>query len=134
MTDNSKLKIDDTLISSVVGSVRYNLPEALDQKVTAAMNEEESADMVVMGGFLKSKWKKVSQWFDWNNHTRFSRVYVSAAAAAVLVIISLLIFLPKSSTQPVIPIEEIKTEFELKDKNIRILWVQKKDFQFRRNE
>ncbi len=32
------------------------------------------------------------------------------------------------------PIDEIRTEFELKDKNIKIIWFQKKDFKLRRTK
>jgi hypothetical protein len=52
----------------------------------------------------------------------------------MVIIAALVIFQPffnKKSIEPGTPITEIKSEFELRDKNIKILWVQKKDFKLR---
>lgn len=110
-------QLDDQMISSLVRSVRYNIPEAVEAQVKTALNKEKT------GGPIKSRhWRPLS---------------VSAAAAA-FIIAAIFIFQPffKSSGQRerTAPITEIRTEFELTDKNIKILWVQKKDFNLKLNE
>lgn len=103
----NKNKIDelDAMISTHVRSIQYKIPDNVEEKVNAAITKD----------------KKPLLWF---------RVSVSAAAAALMLIAVVFIFQPflKDPGEPVSSITEIKTEFELKDKNIKILWVQKKDF------
>jgi hypothetical protein len=111
MTDIiNKNKIDelDTLISTHVRSVQYKIPDSVEGKVNAAILKE----------------KKPLLWF---------RVSLSAAAAALVLIAVVFIFQPflRDPGEQVSPITEIKTEFELTDKNIKILWVQKKDFELK---
>lgn len=102
--------LDDRTISDVVRSVRYKIPYAVDERVKAAIIKPP----------LPLPWFRLS---------------LSAAAIAVLVI-AVFFFQPyfKNSVAPVSPITEIKTQFELKDSNIKILWVQKKDFKLRRRQ
>lgn len=105
----NKNKIDelDTMISTHVRSVQYNIPDSVEERVNAAIIKD----------------KKPLRWF---------RVSVSAAAAALALLAVVFIFQPfltnTDTGEPVSSITEIKTEFELTDKNIKILWVQKKDF------
>lgn len=111
MTDKiNKNKIDelDAMISTHVRSVQYKIPDSVEEKVNAAIIKD----------------KKPLRWF---------RVSISAAAAALVLLAVVFIFQPflKDPGEPVSPITEIKTEFELKDKNIKILWVQKKDFELK---
>ena len=113
----NKLEIDDEIISSLVQSVQYRVPAHVEEEVNAAMMKTREE---------KSRWaRRPLMWYP-----------VSMAAATAL-ILALLIFQPfmeKKAAEPVKPISEIKTVFELKDKNIKILWVQKKDFSLRINE
>ena len=107
-------KLDDQRISELVRSVRYKVPEAVDARLTAALGGKKQ----------KRTLRPVRSrlWFP---------VSVSAAAA-VIIIAAIFIFQPfKNVNEPVTPITEIKTEFELKDKNIKILWVQKNEFKLK---
>jgi hypothetical protein len=106
----SKDKIDDKFISELVQSVRVTIPVTV----------EESLDEVMVQ--KKKRWapllKRPFLWYP-----------VSAALAAILLVV-LFVFTPfinsLKDTNP--PISEIKTEFEIPNKNIKIIWVQKKDF------
>lgn len=102
--------LDDRMISDVVRSVSFKIPYAVDEKVKAAIIKPPLPVL----------------WF---------RLSLSAAVFAVLVI-AVFVFQPyfKNSVEPVSPITEIKTQFELKDSNIKILWVQKKDFKLIRRK
>jgi len=105
-------KLDDQMISRFTRSVKYKIPEAVEERVTTALTKEKKGK--TMGPVRSRVWFPLS---------------VSAAAAAVI-IAAIFIFQPflNNRSEPVTPITEIKTEFELNDKNIKILWVQKKDF------
>jgi len=102
--------LDDRIISDVVRSVRYKIPYAVDERVKAAIIKPPL-------------------------HLLWFRLSFSAAVLAVLVI-AVFFFQPyfKDTVEPVSSITEIKTQFELKDSNIKILWVQKKDFKLRRRQ
>ncbi len=111
-----KKKLDDEMISTLVRSVQYKIPDHVEEQVNASMAK-------TLPG--KPRWFKKS-WF-W---------YPVSAAAAMVIIAALVIFQPlvnKETVDPGAPITEIRTHFELKDKNIKILWVQKKDFKLRLN-
>jgi negative regulator of sigma E activity len=108
--NNNKIDELDAVISTHVRSVQYKIPDSVEERVNAAILKE----------------KKPLMWF---------RVSVSAAAAALVLLAVVFIFQPFLSNtntgEPVSAIMEIKTEFELTDKNIKILWVQKKDFELK---
>lgn len=107
-------EIDDEMISTLVRSVQYKVPDSIEEQVNASM-------------------AKTKTWKTW----LFKRPllwYPVSAVAALVIIAVLVIFQPfvnKKAIDPGTPITEIKTEFELRDKNIKILWVQKKDFKLR---
>lgn len=116
---NSKhenFKIDDEKISQLVRSVKYDLPSYVEDRL-----ERTIANW--------GKDKKISR--KWS----LSWYPAAAALAAAIIIAALFIFQPfvKNSTETA-PITEIRTEFELKDKNIKIIWFQKKDFELRRKK
>ena len=107
-------KIDDEMISTLVRSVRYKIPDSVEEQVNAAMAKTKTGKARLF--------KRPLLW------------YPVSAAAAIVIIAALAIFQPfvnKTAIDPGTPITEIKTEFELRDKNIKILWVQKKDFKLR---
>lgn len=113
---NKNFKINDEKISQLVRAVQYNIPPDV----------EDNLDRTI-AGWSKSK-KAARSWsFTW---------YPAAAAlTAMLIIAALFIFHPFTgrSVEPS-PITEIRTELELKDKNIKIIWFQKKDFELRRKK
>jgi hypothetical protein len=120
MTDNiNRLNTDDQEISNLVRSVRFKIPDHLDEKVTQTITET-----------VKSKPRLFPEPFPW------LRLSLSAAAIMILVT-AIFIFQPylQNTREPIPPISEIRTHFEISDKNIKILWVQKKDFKLiRRTE
>ncbi len=78
---------------------------------------------------LDRKLQKVAGAGKGHNH----RWWYSPAIAAALLILALFMQPLIRQTGPIpSPINEIRTEFEIKDKNIKIIWFQKKDFQLRR--
>jgi len=105
---DKKNKIDDQRISKLVQSVSFQIPETVEARVTAAINK-------------RKKTKRVLKPYLW---------YPVSAAIAILIIAAIFVFLPfmKNTAEEVTPITEIKTELELTDANIKIIWVQKKDF------
>ncbi len=112
---DNKNKIDDLLISDLVRSVKYEIPVTVEAKVTAAMNRKKKAP-------------RTGRSFVW---------YPVSAVLAMLIIVSFFIFQPFAGNRIATPaaptsITEIKTELELADKNIKIIWVQKEDFKLRR--
>ena len=116
--DNGKQKIDDTTISRLVQAVRYEIPPLVEDKLNRHLEN-----------WGKSKTKRRSR--------RWSLSWYPAAAAlaAVIIIAVLFTFHPfKKHTAAPGAIAEIRTEFEIKDKNIKIIWFQKKDFKLRRKQ
>lgn len=111
LDDNST----DERISKTVQSLHFRLPETLDQKVNAALADAERTD-------LTARTRKPAPW----------KWLPAAAAVMILIISGLFLFQPANDgtngqeTKP--PISEIKTEFELAHANIKIIWVQKRDF------
>lgn len=109
--------VNDELISNAVQSVRFSLPEDLDRRVKAAMFDEERA------GLRKQKAPPL-RWLP------------ATAAAMILIVLALFLFQPFSHTpngkNGDKEISEIKTELELAHANIKIIWVQKKDFKLNR--
>jgi len=103
-------KFDDQMISNIVQSVSYQIPETVEARVTAAINKN-----------IKKKTKRVLKPYLW---------YPVSAAIAILIIAAIFVFKPfmKNTAEEVTPITEIKTELELTETNIKIIWVQKKDF------
>ena len=117
MNYNSKYYKDDETISRLVQSVRINLPQEVDKKLAETLKAST----------------KAKTWNLWPGFPKLSRLFYPAAVLAGVVLL-LVVFGPWSSPAPLEdPITEIRTEFEIKDKNIKIIWFQKKDFKLRRN-
>jgi hypothetical protein len=115
-TGNRKYKIDDEDISRLVQAVQYEIPPIVEDKL--------NRDLENWG---KSK-TGPRRWF-------LSWYPAAAVLAATVIIAALFTFQPfKKNTIEPVPISEIRTEFELKDKNIKIIWFQKKDFKLRRKQ
>ena len=119
---------DDRVISGLVRSVKYRVPEDLDHRLAHMMDTDEPHVPA--------------------RKRRFA--FRPALAAAMLVFIAVLTviivnrghgpvdeYAAATNGKPAMAenkIDEIKTEFEIKNKNIKILWVQKQNFKLRRTQ
>jgi hypothetical protein len=108
-------KINDQMIADLVGSVERPVPNHTDARLKRRLQKER----------LKAGGKK-------------SRSYLWLPVPAFTALLLLLFFiLPLVNNQEVkegSDIQEIKTEFFIKDKNIKIMWFSKKDFNLRRKK
>jgi hypothetical protein len=98
----------DRKISRLVRAVDLDIPPELERKI-----REQVPELTGVSG------RKV-----------FSRPFwiTAAGSAAALLLLAFLIFPPKSR-HPIEPVvAEIRTEFEIPDKNITIIFIQKSDF------
>jgi len=103
MTDEKKL---DEQIARLVRSVELGVPPAVEAKI-----QEAAADLRPRAGRF---WLRRPFWL----------TLIPSAAAVLLAVIALLPTPQKPPTQ----IAEIRTEFEIADKNIKIIFIQKPDF------
>jgi hypothetical protein len=94
-------QFDDDLVASLVQSTDRRLPEALDDSIRRSLNRKRS-------------------WW----------LYPLAAAASVVLAVGLWRLAPFGETpsQQVSPVTEIRTQFEISEQNIKIIWVQKQNF------
>jgi hypothetical protein len=105
MTDKKKL---DENISRIVRSFQKDVPPEIEEKIRAATRSVSSQpERTKKRPFL---WPAIA----------------SGAAAAVLLVAMLLAPIGQKSRSP--EISEIRTIFELADKNITIIFIQKPDF------
>lgn len=102
---NSDERLDES-ISRLVRSVEHEVPTALDRRI------QEAAD-------------KFTSRAERSNRRRPWLLALIPGAAAALLAASL--FFPRPSTAPD-PISEIRTEFEIAGKNIKVVFFQKPDF------
>jgi hypothetical protein len=109
----SDKKLDDEMISALVRSVKYKIPDTVEESI------DEAIDQAAAKKKRARQFKRPLLWYP---------VSVAAALAIIAVLLVFQSFVDKKPIEPADLISEIKTEFELKDKNIKILWVQKKDF------
>ena len=110
------MKQYDEKISRLVQAVQYEVPSVVEEKLNRSLTNWGKSRTGVRRWFLS--WRPAA-----------------AALTATIIIVVLFTFQPfkKSAVEPA-PIAEIRTEFELKDKNIKIIWFQKKDFKLRRKQ
>ncbi len=113
-TKINRVEPDDDTISKLVRGARFSIPSELDDKVTETL--------------LQAGKKKPKFWF------RLSLSAAAAAAIAAVFFIALPYLHVRKTPEPAMQISEIKTQFELNDKNIKILWVQKRDFNLTRRQ
>lgn len=102
----------DNMISDIVKSVEHKIPETIETQLIHKIK--------------KVKHKKGSA------RKKYLLWYPVTAMATILVGILLLRPFQRAQINTESPITEIRTEFEIKDKNIKIIWFQKKDFKLRR--
>lgn len=109
-----KIKINDDLIFDLVSSVKHKIPGYVKEKL-----EQE-----IKKGEIKERKKK----------KRYLLWYPASAFALALIITLSVLFPFRKQNVEISPITEIRTELELKDQNIKILWFQKKDFKLNRRK
>jgi len=111
---SKRVEPDDQLISQLVRGVKYSIPAELDNQISEII--------------LQNRKKKPMLWL---------RLSLSAVAIAIITAVFVMLipyFHVIKPSEPEMQISEIKTQFELSDKNIKILWVQKKDFNLLRRQ
>ena len=108
---NSDERLDES-ISRLVRSVEREVPPALDRRI------REAADR------LTSRAGRSDRRRPW--------LLALIPGTAVALLAAFLLF-PRPSTAPN-PISEIRTEFEIADKNIKIIFFQKPDFHLHQEE
>ena len=109
-----KNKLDQKIIE-MISAVEHPIPEAVELEISRKLR-----------GVREGKKRKKMNWLLW---------YPATAMASLALAFFLVIpMIQKTAGNGNSALEEIKTVFELKDKNITILWCQKKDFQLRRTE
>ena len=99
------MKIDDAKIQNLLNRAEVSLPEDLDKKTTQLIIEKPEKSF----SFNKI-WK------------------VSLIPAALALVFAFILFFPVNKYPKGEEISEIRTEFLIKDKNIKIIWIHKKDF------
>jgi len=104
MTDEKKL---DEQIARLVRSVELGVPPAVEAKI-----QEAAADLRPRAGRF---WLRRPFWL----------TLIPSAAAVLLAVV---VLVPSLRRPAVSPIAEIRTEFEIADKNIKIIFIQKPDF------
>lgn len=103
MTDEKKL---DEQIAGIVRSVGFEVPAEVEAKI-----REAAANLKPAPRLFKIR-------------RPFWLALIPSAAAVLLAVIALL----PTPKRPPSPIAEIRTEFEIADKNIKIIFIQKPDF------
>jgi len=103
MTDQ---RIDDR-ISKIVNSLDRNVPAEVDARVRAAAESRRG--------------RRAGRW-------RHKPLWLTLVPGAAVVLLAALILLPVTAKKAAAPISEIRTEFELAGKDIKIIFFQKPDF------
>lgn len=104
MTNNQDT---DKKIIKLVKSVEADIPAAVDEKLR------------MVQGIMRPRHRILRK-------RPILCLGILSSAAAVLLLVLFLFPLIRGVPEP--PISEIRTEFELRDKNIKIIFIQRKDF------
>jgi len=107
-------KIDEK-ISRIISSVEHTIPDFIDRKLSQKLQHSRQKRPTSM--------LKLFLWYP-----------ATAIATLVFALFIVLPVIQKIAVATSEPIEEIKTVFELPEKNITIIWIQKKDFKLRRTD
>ncbi len=107
---NNEIKDED--IKRIMDSLETEIPEEVDIRV----NEMIRHETVSRGSFR-------SFFTDMNPFIKWSPAVVSVILLMVLGFFQLRTDIPENK-----PMQEIRIEYEIKDKNIKILWVKKEEF------
>ncbi len=106
-SENDRL---DDKISSLVRSLEHEIPAGLEQEARRAVQVKTPQPHLFL---------------------RHPLLWATGLASAALLLVGMLFLYPQLKKKPEPLISEIRTEFEIKDKNIKIIWIQKKDFELR---
>lgn len=104
------MKTLDDRIREAVQSLDHAVPSHVEQQLLEKLNHQVQKN--------RAGKKIVRLW--------------APAAALVCLVAGLLLLSPLIQRQAPVLIKEIRTEFELRDKHIKIIWFQKNDFDLRR--
>lgn len=115
----------DRMISNCIQASQYEVPEELDQRLTEFILNPGKSKLKAPE-FLRHYSFNKKLWLRWSVSMTFGMILL-------LAIFTLQPPIKPHQSEPASNISEIKTEFELSDKNIKILWVQKKDFELKRS-
>ncbi len=113
----------DEEIAGLVLSVREQVPAALEERIRAAAETTRPNR-----GILGRRWLRPGGF-----PRRRTRMLAFVPAAAVCAVAAFLL-IPILKKPPVSRISEIRTEFEIPDKNIKIVFFQKPDFKLLEEE
>ncbi len=110
--------INDEDIKGVMDSLNIDIPEEVDRKINTMIRDE-----IKSSASFRSFSTRLNPFIKWS----------PAFAAAILLIIIGSAQLYRNSTEQD-PVKEIRIEYEIKDKNIKILWVKKEGFLLKRRK
>jgi hypothetical protein len=103
----------DEKIAGLVRSVDEKIPPAVEERIRAAAATVQSRPEI-----FDRRWPRV--------------LMLVPGVAAVL--LAVFLFLPSLRKSPAPQISEIRTEFEIADKNIKIIFIQRPDFKLSQEE
>lgn len=98
----------DEELARLVRSVERNIPPSVEEKVRAAAEAARA--------------------FPRKRHLRRHLLVLTSMSGAAVVLLAILFIIPLFRHREATQISEIRTEFEIADKNIKIIFVQKPDF------
>ncbi len=141
--------IDDESLSQLVQALQFQVPQGLNNKLEAILDQAEQQEQREKDNADNNQKFSPRHIFSpfrnpWRSQLSHTSTWSKAALAAAAILLIALVFVirPSLSTNPgvpggndqgnehtaLVPISEIKTEFELKEKKIKIIWFQKKGF------
>lgn len=103
----------DEKIAGLVRSVESSVPPAVEEKIRVAASSARPCPRTVGG--------------------HWPRLLILVPGAAAVVLAAFLLF-PLLKKPPAPRISEIRTEFEIADKNIKIIFIQRPDFNLSKEE
>ena len=130
MRDDKRL---DERIAILVRSVEKDVPPGLEAKVRAA-TDSVRPDGSILGAALPLSAGPRRRHHDRVGSRRRLRILALVPGAAAAVALAAFLLVPALRKPPVSRISEIRTEFEIRDKNIKIVFFQRPDFKLSQEE
>jgi hypothetical protein len=122
MSDDKRL---DEEISRLVRSVERDVPPAVEASIRGAAEAIRPRPRF-FGRHRRPAWVL--------SRRGIRTLALASGAACVIVVLGALLFVPALRKPPAPRISEIRTEFEIADKNIKIVFVQRPDFKLTQEE
>jgi hypothetical protein len=119
MSDDKRL---DEKISGLVRSVEIEVPPAVEARIREAAEKIRPRPRFFGWRPARVYWR------------RQARLLVLVPCAAAIIILAALLLVPALRKPPAPKISEIRTEFEIADKNIKIIFIQRPDFKLFQEE